>query len=214
MSFLKNIFAKDTREAAVATTKDSVFSTEYLLSAPEIVGWLSIQEQELLFSQILWPAVIDKTDSILDVGCGRADMFGFLSKWSENVSYKGIDTNANVIEIAKTKYPGVNVSVADIMTYESDTYDWVLGSGLFNLKDHPDMFSYALECIDKMYILANKGVAFNLLTGIPSDLAQSDIDQLYVHNSGQWLDILIKKYTTVIAKADYMNGDITFFILK
>ena len=185
---------------------------EYLLNAPQIVGWGSTQEQELLFSALL--LFYSPKMSILDAGCGRADLYGYLTRlFQTDIPYTGIDYNPNHLILAKEKYPSVNVKSLDILNL-SENHDWVVGSGLFNIKDHNDLTEYAKQCIDKMYESANIGIAFNMLTGYPDDIADEDKAVLASHNPSVWLDYLIGKYTKVICRADYMLGDVTFFILK
>jgi hypothetical protein len=131
------------------------------------------------------------------------------------IQYKGIDLNPNLINLAKDKFPEVPVENLDILNTDMGAdYDWVVGSGLFNLNDHPDMVEYAKQVIDKMYDKAKAGVSFNLLTGFPPDMAEEDMNQLIVHSPSMWLDYLIEKYSKVICRADYMSGDVTFFIFK
>ena len=81
-----------------------VTDVSYLFTAPEIVGWLSTGEQELLFSALL--LFYSPNQSILDVGCGRADLSGYLNRvFSGNaIQYKGIDLNPNLINLAKEKF--------------------------------------------------------------------------------------------------------------
>ena len=195
------------------------YPDEYLFNAPQIAGWLSTQEQELLFSALL--LYYSPTQSVLDVGCARADLYGYLRRVFPEVeiNYTGMDYNVNLLNIAKRKFPILSdkVIAQDILNSgsgEPTQYDWVFGSGLFNLNDHPDMFLYATSVVDKMYENAKIGVAFNLLTGLPEDLAQSDIDQLIVHDPSKWLNHLIGKYGKVLLRSDYMAGDMTFVILK
>ena len=193
------------------------FPEDYLFNAPEIAGWMSTNEQELLFSALL--LFYSPSYSVLDVGCGRADLYGYLRRMfpESDINYSGIDFNANMIHVAERKYPVLldKLSGNDILTATTLTnHDWVLGSGLFNLNDHPDMFEYAKSVVDKMYENANVGVAFNLLTGLPADMNQSDIDQLIVHDMAEWLNYLVSKYTKVVCRTDYMAGDVTFFIFK
>ena len=192
-----------------------VTDVSYLFTAPEIVGWLSTGEQELLFSALL--LFYSPNQSILDVGCGRADLSGYLNRvFSGNaIQYKGIDLNPNLINLAKEKFPEVAVENLDILNTDMGAeYDWVVGSGLFNLNDHPDMIEYAKQVIDKMYDKAKTGVAFNLLTGFPPDMSEEDINQLIQHSPSFWLEYLLEKYSKVICRADYMSGDVTFFIFK
>jgi trans-aconitate methyltransferase len=192
------------------------FPEDYLFNAPEIAGWMSTNEQELLFSALL--LFYSPNYSVLDVGCGRADLYGYLRRMfpESDINYTGIDLNANMIHVAERKYPVLlnNLSGNDILTAPVSVNDWVFGSGLFNLNDHPDMFEYAKSVVDKMYENATVGVAFNLLTGLPADMNQSDIDQLIIHDMSAWLDYLVSKYTKVVCRTDYMAGDVTFFIFK
>ena len=192
-------------------------NTDYLFTAPEIVGWFSTQEQEILFGALL--LFYNKTQSILDVGCARCDLYGYMKRLNlltdAGPLYKGIDYNQNLLNIASQKFENINVECVDILNDESNAkFDWVIGSGLFNVNNQSDMTSYAKQCIDQMYNKANVAVAFNLLTDYPEDLAQSDIEALYKHDAANWLSYLIDTYTKVICRADYMTGDVTFFILK
>ena len=163
-----------------------------LLNAPQVAGWGSTQEQELLFSALLLFYSPEMT--ILDAGCGRADLFGYLSRTFESdIRYKGIDYNPNLLALAREKYPTVDVEAVDILDM-NETGDWVVASGLFNIKEQEDMALYTQQCIDKMYNSANIGIAFNLLTGYPDNIADEDKAVLAPHNPSVWLDYLIGKY--------------------
>lgn len=193
---------------------EPVFDADYLLTNPLVVGWLSTVEQELLFSALCYFS--QQNNSFLDVGCGRADLYGYLQTvfQTDQIQYKGIDLNPNLVEIAKRKFANANVESADILKFKTENYDWVVGSGLFNLNDHPDMVEYAKKVIDQMFSVCNIGVAVNFLTGVPEDLADEDLKALIVHDPGIWLNYLVEKYNKVITRADYLTGDITFYILK
>jgi SAM-dependent methyltransferase len=183
---------------------------EYLINAPEIVGWASTEEQTLLFT--ILASFYKPSESILDVGCGRADLLGFLQYHypAEPINYKGIDYNPNILNIAAQKYPNVVVETVDLLSMDNGAdYDWVVGSGLFNLNDNADMSTYTQECVEKMYEKSKVGVAFNLNT------ANSDESGMLVSwNAADWLTFLISKYGKVICRADYLDTDVTFFIFK
>jgi hypothetical protein len=159
---------------------------------------------------------------ILDVGCGRADLYGYLRTIYTNneIDYIGIDCNSNILQIAERKYPILQKHLinSDILAYnlEFPDYkrDWVFASGIFNLQEHSDQIEYTKLTIDNMMNHANVGVAFNLLTADLSSLPELERTRWIQHDPGFWLDYLIKKYTKVISRSDYMKGDITFIILK
>ena len=192
-------------------TSDEVIDPDYLINAPEIVGWSTTEEQTLLFAML---ASFYKPDnSILDVGCGRADLLGFLSEQfpAAPINYKGIDYNPNILNIASQKYPGVAVEAVDLLSIDSGAdYDWVMGSGLFNLNDNSDMSEYTQQCIDKMYEKSKIGVTFNLNIGTTED----ENSMLVSWNASDWLGFLMSKYGKVICRADYLDTDVTFFIFK
>jgi len=182
-----------------------------IFTSPQVVGWASKEEQETLFDAALWLASVPGL-SILDVGCGRADLYTKATE--KGLSYKGIDYNPNIISIAQQKYPEVSVETLDVLDIDAGAdYDWVVGSGLFNIavKDPAD---YAQAVVAKMYDKAKIGVAFNLLTSIPEDIADEDKQQLVVWEPAAWLAYLELTYKKVICRTDYLEGDTTFYILK
>jgi SAM-dependent methyltransferase len=182
-----------------------------ILNAPEIVGWSSKEEQETLFEAALWLASVPGL-SVLDVGCGRADLYPLAME--KGLVYKGIDYNPNIINVAQQKYPEVSVETLDVLNIDAGAdYDWVVGSGLFNIAIK-DPATYAQAVIEKMYDKAKIGVAFNLLTGIPEDIADEDKQQLVVWEPAAWLAYLESTYKKVICRTDYLDGDTTFYILK
>lgn len=182
-----------------------------ILTSPQVVGWSSIEEQEILFEAALWLASTPGL-SILDVGCGRADLYPLATE--KGLIYNGIDYNPNIIGIAQQKYPGVSVETLDVLNIEPGAdYDWVVGSGLFNIAiENPA--NYAQEVVAKMYDKARIGVAFNLLTSIPEDIADEDKQSLVVWEPAAWLAYLELTYKKVICRTDYLEGDTTFYILK
>jgi SAM-dependent methyltransferase len=182
-----------------------------LFTSPEVVGWSSKEEQETLFEAALWLASAPGL-SVLDVGCGRADMYPLATQ--KGLVYKGIDYNPNIINVAQQKYPGVSVETLDVLNIDAGAdYDWVVGSGLFNIAIK-DPANYAQAVVAKMYDKAKIGVAFNLLTGIPEDIADEDKRSIVVWEPAAWLSYLELTYKKVICRTDYLDGDTTFYILK
>jgi SAM-dependent methyltransferase len=182
-----------------------------IFTSPQVVGWASKEEQETLFDAALWLASVPGL-SILDVGCGRADLYAKATE--KGLVYKGIDYNPNIISIAQQKYPEVSVETLDVLDIDAGAdYDWVVGSGLFNIAiENPA--DYAQAVVAKMYDKAKIGVAFNLLTSIPEDIADEDKQQLVVWEPAAWLAYLELTYKKVICRTDYLEGDTTFYILK
>lgn len=224
---LKNIFKK--KEKAITAEQDTLLreqypanvegseemKSSYLYTSPEISGWLSKDEQERSFLASL--LFFNPSHSILDVGCGRADLYGYLQQKfaNENITYKGIDYNANLLKIAKDKYTELDVENVDLLSASSDEkFDWVIGSAIFNLNTQEDMESYIQACIDKMYSKSNLGTIFNLAIDYPDAIAEEDKQYIMIHDAGLWLNYLIAKYKLVLCRTEYLQGEVTFFIFK
>lgn len=187
-------------------------------TSPELLGWNSIEEQEALFFALL--LFYDPESSILDVGAGRGDLYGYMSalyqdQWDPSL-YSGIDYNSYLIGLGKEKFPNANLEVGDLFTIdETVRYDWCMANGVFNLKiANYDMDEYTKLAIDKMYAIADKGIAFNLLTSYDDSMSQEVIDAIHKFDAGEYLNYLTEKYGKVICRADYFPGDVTFFIFK
>lgn len=187
-------------------------------TAPEILGWNSTEEQETLFFAL--QLFYDVNSSVLDVGAGRGDLYGYmknlyLDTWDPSL-YSGIDFNSYLVDVGKQKFPEANLEVGDLFSIdESVRYDWCMANGVFNLKiANYDMDEYTKSAIDKMYNIAEKGVAFNLLTSYDDSMSEEVIDAIHKFDAGEYLNYLTEKYGKVICRADYFPGDVTFFIFK
>lgn len=101
---------------------------------------------------------------ILDVGCGFATYYEYLSKRYQNFKYTGFDLTRVCIESALKRNPSIDLRVADILRSEiNERYDVVTANGIFYLLgEHAE--SVMFELIDKMFSLASEAVAFNSLS--------------------------------------------------
>jgi SAM-dependent methyltransferase len=192
---------------------------EYLLEDPRIAGWSSSIEQRMLFEKLL--TYYRSHQRILDVGCSRGDLYGYLQEkqWpADKTDYQGIDIDQNKISIGNVKFPEANLLCKDILEMQG-SFSWVIASGLFNSSDYYSndvdaSIAYQKLIVQKMYDLSQKGIAFNLLTELPESLTGEERDRFIVHSPGDWLEYLINSYNYVICSADYLRGDVTFFIFK
>ena len=111
--------------------------------------------------------------SLLDVGCGYGAFYSYLNKHRKGVAYYGIDLVLDMIELARRRYTEIkrHFWIGDFKSFSFDKhFDFVIASGLFNLRAHFDVSSvesHVLESIDKMYALCTKGIIFNLMVSCP-----------------------------------------------
>jgi ubiquinone/menaquinone biosynthesis C-methylase UbiE len=73
--------------------------------------------------------------ALLDVGCGTGQLFGDLADHfaDEPFSYRGIDQSAQMIEMARSKYPAADFVVMPSEEYKSfdESYDVIICSNSF-----------------------------------------------------------------------------------
>lgn len=192
--------------------------TQYGPNDNQSVVWSSKENQLIRFQILSEIANLDNA-SVLDVGSGLSDLYIYLKNTkNKNIFYTGIEiSNSHSIE-AKKKYPGIEIINADFIEYEFNrTYDFVLCSGAFNIEmtNHDD---YLKTVINKMYKLANLGVAFNLPSSY-SNLVQEN----YQFEPGiiiKYVDPktifdyckLLTPYVTL--RHDYLIHDFTIYMYK
>jgi ribosomal protein L11 methylase PrmA len=124
------------------------------------VAWTSLKNQEVRFQKLLQIGV-KNGDTILDFGCGLADLYGYAKKTGLNINYIGVDINEDYIRDAKKQYPDANIYLIKNIDDVKESYDWFLASGSLTLG-----FKYQeiISLLTKVYNKSRKGVAFNMLT--------------------------------------------------
>ena len=130
---------------------------------PRTLGWLK-GRQPIRFKVLSEIGDLNNC-SILDVGCGFGDLYGFLINIGLNVKYTGYDINLNLIEIAKEKHLDACFEVKDILIDEvKHKFDYILSSGVFNFK-LSDNKTFIENMLKKMFEICNKGVAADFMSG-------------------------------------------------
>lgn len=73
--------------------------------------------------------------SILDFGCGKGDLCGFLRDRGVSCAYTGVDLHPDLIALAKSKHPGAEFVARDIEEEPlGRIFDVVVACGVFNLR--------------------------------------------------------------------------------
>jgi len=131
--------------------------------SPAALYWSSREIQEIRF-RILCEIGIAAGDSLLDVGCGFADLKPWIGRWRCPVDYTGIDLSPEILAAAADMQPDAHLVCGDVFDLAAgpEAYDWVLLSGSLN-EVLDDDGRYARAVIARMFSLARRGVAFNLL---------------------------------------------------
>jgi SAM-dependent methyltransferase len=159
----------------------------------------------------------DNPDVILDFGCGTGMFYEFLSKENLNLKYIGLDINKDLIFFAKEKYKNIDFYNMDILKDKNNfnlNYDYAICNGVFTEKlslTNDEMFVFLKETITILFNRSNKGIAFNVMSGIVDfkrdDLFHLDINLLF--------DFLCKNLTrNFIIRNDYGLYEYTVYLYK
>ena len=180
------------------------------------VDWNSRESQYLAFS-VIHSMGIRSDSSILDVGCGLAHFYDFLTETGYSGSYTGVDLSARAIEHAKKRLPHVNLLVGDILSDPiaalNQSYDFVIGSGIFTLKAEtpaPVFETFIKALISKMFQLCKVGTVFNML----SSYVDYEEDRLYYADPTRYFRLAKSLTPHVILKHDYPAYFFTLALYK
>ena len=141
---------------------------EYGAGSPGALGWQP-DGQQIRF-EILSRIGDLAHCSVLDVGCGYADLYPFLNQRFAGLQYTGIEQMPELVRLAQDRYgdaPGVTLATGDFLRVPLPLSDYVLASGSLNYRQRNPRFIY--EAIEKLYGSSRRGLGFNLLSWEPVD---------------------------------------------
>lgn len=174
---------------------------------PRGVHWQNSDNQQKRF-QILSQIGDLNGKSVLDVGCGFGDLYGFLVREGKSTEYSGIDIVSEFISAARRKYPNANFEEKDIFDIEKQ-YDYVLASGAlsFKVENH---HQYYEEMIRKMFEIAKIGIAFNMLD-IKNHIDDAEFASYDSNEIASFCKTLTPKVEVI---TDYLPQDFTIYMYK
>jgi len=178
--------------------------------SPESLSWASRGVQKVRF-KVLSEIGIAAHDSLLDVGCGFADLYSWLSGHELPVAYTGIDLSPEILATAKQINPELALLHGELFDFDwpPGSFDWVVLSGTLNweLKDEG---AYARRVIRRMFGLCRKGVAFNLLDRNDFDAAM--LNEMTAFEPQEVLAFCRQLSADCRLRNDYLAGDFTIYI--
>jgi SAM-dependent methyltransferase len=172
------------------------------------LGWLTDNDQQIRFEALAGIADL-KGKTVLDAGCGHADLLAFLSPNNKPSHYYGVEQIPELIEEAEKRYrylDGVTFMARNFMTADLPMADCVFASGSLNYGSSDA--GYIFKAISKLFEYSKLGLAFNLLR--------------YVSNTGLLVayepDLILAHCRTlsnnVILKDDYDEQDYTVWMYR
>lgn len=172
--------------------------------------WASEKTQQQRFDAIC--RILDLNGkSILDAGCGRADLLGFLKRNQIEFSdYTGLEAVDVLAEAAAVhQFPNARIIIGDFVSDPLKLFvgaDVIVFSGSLNTLP-ADAFYAALS---HAYDAAGEAVIFNFL----SSPALAGQDYLVWHDPQRVLSFVNRLCCDVRTLADYLHGDCTVAMVK
>ena len=172
---------------------------------PGSLGWPK-GKQEIRFQTMSEIGNLNNS-SILDVGCGFGDFYGFLKYKKINAKYLGIDILPEFIEIGKKIYPRAQLQVRDFQSKKfKQRFDWVFFSGISVGVN----YKIIQKIMNEMFKICKNGIALNFVGGIldykSKDIFYSKPEKIY--------SLSTTLSHRVSLRHDYMPFEFTIYIYK
>ncbi len=182
----------------------------------KVLDWESSEAQFMRF-RALTDNVKTENKSILDIGCGCGDLYGFLESLKTGASYTGVDILEKMIARAGKEYPEAGFFCADIFDPGFDAvgvfggrrFDITYTSGIFNLNAGNNE-AFLKAAVPVLAGLADETFVFNLL-----DPASPDRDERYFYYEPAAASELAEPFASEIKIIrGYLSNDYTVICSK
>lgn len=179
--------------------------------SPQSLDWSSCQSQKARFEALAGIGDLANT-TILDVGCGLADLHAWLLARGVSHNYTGLDVTQAMATQAAARFPDAEIFHAEMLTaagLEKRKFDYVFASGVFYLRQS-DPMDYLQAAVSKMFALCRRGVAFNSLSTWSS---RQDPQEFY---ADPLLTAAICRTLSphLVLRHDYHPGDFTMYLYR
>lgn len=177
----------------------------------KILDWANAASQILRF-EILAEHVDLAGRSLLDVGCGVGDLYGFLTERSIGADYTGVDILEKMAAEARTRHPTGTFECADIFSGPAPAgapFDVVFCSGTFNL-NIGNNHEFLPKAITRLLQLTRETLAFNLLH---DRMPAKEKDYAY-YNPQRIVELLQPEVSQIRLLDDYLPNDFTIICKK
>lgn len=134
--------------------------------SPKTLGWGEHGRQEVRFKVLGQEILLHPNASVLDVGCGFADFYAYLQEQGWHGTYTGLDIVDGLLKVAREKYPDLDLRTLDIMDAPEQVgdYDFVVASGVFNLKMRGDTHAYIADMLRVLHSKARVATCVDFLS--------------------------------------------------
>ena len=177
---------------------------------PRAVDWGTRESQAVRF-KVLCEVGSLADASVLDVGCGLGDLYGYLRSTGVRVDYTGYDITPALLDGARRRFPDglfIERNIASIPDSELlPSFDFVVASGIFYLRQaEPD--AYLRHTVGRLFRLARRGVAFNSLSTRAPETSPGE----YYADPSLVLRACLDLTPRVLLRHDYLVHDFTVYL--
>lgn len=180
------------------------------------VDWASESSQALRFEKLLEICRGETAFSLLDYGCGYAALLDVVGGRGGEVRYTGYDLSEEMVARARRRQGGSPGSVFTTADEALRPHDYVVASGVFNVKLETEEGSwrqYVLDTLDRFHALSTRGFAFDLLS-LYSD-PEKRRPNLYYADPLALFDHCKRRYSPRVALLhDYPLWEFTLLVRK
>ncbi len=147
--------------------------------------------------------------SILDVGCGLAQFYDYLTREQGlQVRYVGIDISPRIVRLALEHHPGLDIRLGDVLNTPLDgPFEYVFANGLFYI-DYNHTFVQAL--IHKVYELCGDGACISTT----SSYAPVKHEGEHYSDPAAFFRLCKKLTPRVVLRHDYTAHDFTAYLYR
>ena len=107
-----NLFRRRKKDMQKEESIELTSENQYMIDDPLFVGFPDVETQYEMYSFMMRFTM--PSESILDFGAGRGDLYGWLSSQSRGGDkYTGIEMNPVMVSAGKRKYPGIDLRLSN-----------------------------------------------------------------------------------------------------
>ena len=147
---------------------------------------------------------------LLDVGCGLAELHGYLQGQGFPVEYTGVDLTPAILNEARRRNPDLDLRALDVFAtpqpFPDHSFDVVFCSGVFNLRQNNSLI-FAQHGLARLTALASRLAAVNFLHIRTAE----HLPECFYFAPEELLDYAKRPDATVTVRDDYLDKDFTIF---
>lgn len=183
------------------------------------VDWPNEADAQTRYQVMLDIMKDDTAESVtlLDFGCGASHLYEYILHNNDTrIVYSGLDISPQFIELSRKKFPDLTYYCVDVLdeSVQIPTFDYIVMNGVFTEKrdlTFDEMFVFFQSVIKAVYPLANKGIAFNVM----SKQVDWELDFLFHLPLDALANFLTKELTRdFVIRFDYKLYEYTTYIYR